>query len=73
MTNYMREIRKIVDEELNAFIWRNLARDKKFRMCLQCKRIFVASSRVNHFCSRKCYSKMHRLPGFVRRLINQRD
>lgn len=70
--HFRKAIQKIVDEEINSFIMNQLSK-KTHHMCLSCGFIFRFKSRVHHFCSRKCYSKFHRIPGFVRRIVNHRD
>jgi hypothetical protein len=68
-----KEIEKIIALEVSTFIWRSIAKDYKYRMCINCGFMFKPRSKVHHLCSRKCYSKLHRIPGFIRRIVNQKD
>jgi len=81
MTLLQRTIRLAAQKVSAQFILHNAAADT--RMCLAAKygraskhcttTIKQPHGRFHQFCCTSCYSKMHRLPGFVRATIQQAD
>lgn len=67
------EILRIINNEVASYIFRNLGKNVKKRSCLKCRAKFIPVSRYHQFCSRSCYAKMHRIPGFVKRIIDHKD
>jgi hypothetical protein len=66
-------ISEIIKEEVSAYIFRNLGKNVKKRICLKCRAKFIPHGKYHQFCSRKCYGQMHRIPGFVKRIIDHED
>lgn len=69
----MTKIRTIIDEEVTKYIYANITHKGKVRKCLYCNKVFTFRTKYHHFCSRYCYSSMHRIPGFIKRIVNHRD
>ena len=63
------------DKELYNFIKKetmwiiNRQYKNKKRICPQCKDSFTRHTSMHFFCSSKCYSKYHRIPGMIRKLL----
>jgi hypothetical protein len=68
-----REINQIIDSVMYKQInWNNHPKHKAECLC-GCGKYFHQKSKYHHFYSRACYSRTHRLKGFVKRIVNHED
>lgn len=56
----------------NSINWNNHPKHKAECLC-GCGKTFEQKNKYHQFYSRRCYSRFHRLPGFVKRLVDHKD
>ena len=68
----MRQSELLFKKEVLNWIHYQYSRKKRTCPC-GCNTVFTPSNKSHFFYNRKCYSRYHRLPGMIRKLMKGMD